>query len=144
MKKRLWRHNFCQWCHKQHFITCFILYCRCGHGNNYSILWENYHNLKFISISPEKLFFFVGLSWFKFNNLGLTLCINLKFYTSVAKELKLKFREFWGNSYVCRSYRGKTGKGGGVFLSLPPILNRVNRVAGLKNLGFLVYKCACS
>ena len=35
-------------------------------------------------------------SWFKFNNLRLTLGANLKFYTSVAKELKLKVRKFWG------------------------------------------------
>ena len=33
---------------------------------------------------------------FKFNNLGLVLGANLKFYTSVAKGLKLKVRTFWG------------------------------------------------
>ena len=31
-----------------------------------------------------------------FNNLELTLGTNLKFYTSVAKCLKLKVRMFWG------------------------------------------------
>ena len=31
-----------------------------------------------------------------FNNLGLTLATNLKFYTSVAKRLKLKVRESLG------------------------------------------------
>ena len=35
-----------------------------------------------------------GKSWFKFNNLGLALGTNLKFYTSVAKGLKLKVRKF--------------------------------------------------
>ena len=35
-------------------------------------------------------------SWFKFNNLGLALGTNLKFYTSVAKGLKLKVRKCWG------------------------------------------------
>ena len=35
-------------------------------------------------------------SWFKFNNLGLALGTNLKFYTTVAKRLKLKVREFLG------------------------------------------------
>ena len=30
----------------------------------------------------------------KFNNLGLTLDINLKFYTSDVKRLKMKFRKF--------------------------------------------------
>ena len=39
---------------------------------------------------------FEGWSWFKFNNLGLTLDTNLKCYTSVAKGLKLKVRRFWG------------------------------------------------
>ena len=39
---------------------------------------------------------FEGWSWFKFNDLGLALGTNLKFYTSVAKGLKLKVRKFWG------------------------------------------------
>ena len=38
---------------------------------------------------------FEGWSWFKFNNLGLTLGTNLRFYTSVAKGLKLQVRKFW-------------------------------------------------
>ena len=33
---------------------------------------------------------------FKFNNLGLALGINLKFYTSLPKGLKLKVRKFLG------------------------------------------------
>ena len=40
--------------------------------------------------------FFEGCSWFKFNNLGLALRANMKFYTDVAKALKLKARKFWG------------------------------------------------
>ena len=51
----------------------------------------------------------------------------LEFYTSMAKGLKI----FGANSYVFRSYKGKTGRGGG-FLSPShhpqPILNRVNSV----------------
>ena len=49
----------------------------------------------------RKTTFFEGWSWFKFNNLGLALGIALKFYTSMAKELKLKVRKFLG---------GKTGR----------------------------------
>ena len=49
--------------------------------------------------------------------------MNLKFCTSVGKGLKLKVRRFGANSYVCRSYRGKTGRRG---LFAPLILNRVN------------------
>ena len=39
---------------------------------------------------------FEGWSRVKFNNLGLALGTNLKCYTSVTKELKLKARKFWG------------------------------------------------
>ena len=38
----------------------------------------------------RKTAFFEGWSCFKFNNLGLALCIVLKFYISVTKELKVK------------------------------------------------------
>ena len=38
---------------------------------------------------------FEELSWLNFNNLGLELDINLKFYTSVANLLKLKVKKFW-------------------------------------------------
>ena len=31
-----------------------------------------------------------------FNNLGLALGTNFKFYTSVEKRIKLKVRKFWG------------------------------------------------
>ena len=40
--------------------------------------------------------FHKGWSWFKFNNLGLVLDKNLKFYTIVAKGLRLKIRKFSG------------------------------------------------
>ena len=43
----------------------------------------------------RKTAFFEGWSWFKFNNLGLALGANLKFYTSVPKGLKLNSRKFW-------------------------------------------------
>ena len=43
----------------------------------------------------RKTAFFEGWSWFKFNNLGLALGTNLKFYTSLSKGLKLKVRKFW-------------------------------------------------
>ena len=37
--------------------------------------------------------FFEKYSWFMFNNLGLGVGTNLKFYTSVTKGLKLKARK---------------------------------------------------
>ena len=44
----------------------------------------------------RKTAFFEEWSWFKFNNLGLELGANLKFYTSLSRGLKLKVRKFWG------------------------------------------------
>ena len=38
---------------------------------------------------------FEGWSWFKFNRLGLALGTALKFYSSVAKGLKLKVKRCW-------------------------------------------------
>ena len=74
----------------------------------------------------RKAAFFEGWSWFKFNNLGPTLGANLKFYSSVAKELKLKVRKFWG---LIPTFVEVTGEKlvGGRFL-LTPILNRVKHI----------------
>ena len=43
----------------------------------------------------RKTAFFKGWSWFEFNNLGLVLGTNFKFYTRLSKGLKLKVRKFW-------------------------------------------------
>ena len=63
-----------------------------------------------------------GWSWFKFNNLGLALGTNLKFYTSMSKELKLKVRKFWKIILTFVEVAGEKLVGG---LFGPPILNRV-------------------
>ena len=55
----------------------------------------------------RKTAFFEGWSWFKFNNLGLTLDTNLKFYNIVAKGFKLKVRKFWG---LIRTFVEVTGE----------------------------------
>ena len=54
-----------------------------------------------------------------FNNLGLTLGTNLKFYTSAAKELKLKVKRFW---WLIPTFVEVTGEKlvDGAFLALPP------------------------
>ena len=44
----------------------------------------------------RKTTFFEGLSWLKFNNHGLALDTNLKFYTSVRKKLILQLKKFGG------------------------------------------------
>ena len=68
----------------------------------------------------RKIAFFKGLSWFKFNNLGLALGANLKFYTSVAKELKLKVRKFWGLILMFVEATGEKLVGGAFLSLLPP------------------------
>ena len=40
--------------------------------------------------------FFEGCPWFELNNLGLAPGMSLKFFTAVAKSLKLKVRKFLG------------------------------------------------
>ena len=71
----------------------------------------------------RKTAFFEELSWFKFNNLRLTLGKKLKFYTSLSKGLKLKVRKFW---VLILTFLKVTGEKlvGGPFCP-PPILNRV-------------------
>ena len=68
----------------------------------------------------RKTAFFEGWSWFKFNDLGLALGTNLKFYTSVAKGLKQKVRKFLGLILTIVEVTGKKLAG------YPPIQNRVN------------------
>ena len=66
----------------------------------------------------------------KFNNLGLALEVALKFYTSVAKEFRLKVREFCGKIPTFVEVTGEKLVGEAF---LPPprsplILNRVSRI----------------
>ena len=71
----------------------------------------------------QKNRFFEGWSWLKFNNFGLALGTNLKFYTSVEKGLKVKVRMFLG---LVKTFVEVTREKlvGGPFCP-PPILNRV-------------------
>ena len=71
----------------------------------------------------RKAGFFEGWSWFKFNNLGLGLGTNLKFYTSVEKELQLKTRKFLGLILMFVEVTGEKLVDGVPFW--PPILNVV-------------------
>ena len=59
--------------------------------------------------------FFEGWSCFKFNNLGLVRGMALKFYTSVAKGLKLKVTRFWGLITTFVEVTGEKLVGGGLF-----------------------------
>ena len=60
-----------------------------------------------------------GGSSLKFNNLGLALGTNLKFYTSLWKGLKLKVIKFWGPIFMFAKVTGKQLVGG-PFLPHPP------------------------
>ena len=71
-----------------------------------------------------KTAFLEGWSWFKFNDLGLALSTNLKFYASVAKRLKLKVRKFWELILTFAEVTEEKLVGGGF---LPPSLNRVKK-----------------
>ena len=77
----------------------------------------------------QKNCFFEEWSCFKINNLGLALGATLKFYTRVAKVLKvlkLKVRKFWGLiPTFAEVTEAKLVEGGGDFL---PILNKINRI----------------
>ena len=64
--------------------------------------------------------------WFKFNKLGLTLDTNLKFDTSFAKDLKLKFRNSWGLiSTFVEVTEEKLIKGAWCFFASSPVLNGI-------------------
>ena len=74
-----------------------------SHDSHYIVdvlMWPKFGNS---SISMREVIttsilqgFFEGWSWFKFNNLGVALGTNFKFYTSVTKGLKLKVTKFGG------------------------------------------------
>ena len=61
-----------------------------------AFLWEKLSQPQFYKDLTRKTKFFEGWSWFKFNDLGLALGTNLKFYTSAVKGLKVKVRKVLG------------------------------------------------
>ena len=61
-----------------------------------AFLWEKLSWPQFYKDLTRKITFFEGWPLFKFNNLELALGMNLKFYTSVGKGLKVKIRQFYG------------------------------------------------
>ena len=60
--------------------------------------------------------------------MGLAQGGSLKFYTSMAKKLKLKVRKFWGliPTFVEVTGEKMVGGGGAFYPHSLPILNRVN------------------
>ena len=99
------------------------------------VMWPKFGNSGF-SMREVNDLNFEGWSWFKFNNLGLAQGMASKFYTSVAKGLKLKDKVLGANASVCRSYREKKLLGGlfATTAHLLFILNWVKREICLTNL----------
>ena len=90
----------------------------------------------------RKVAFFEGWPWFKFNNLGLPLGTNLKFYTSLSKGLKLKVRKFWRLIPTVVEVTGEKLVQG-PFCAPMPILNRVKACVRYFSL-FLKDECISS
>ena len=80
-----------------------------------ALLWKKLSQPQFYKDLTRKTAFFEGWSWFKFNNLGLTLGTDLKFYTSVVKGLKLKVRKFLGLFPTFAEVTEEKLVGGGAF-----------------------------
>ena len=71
-----------------------------------SISMREVNITKILKELNQKKPFFEGCSWFKFNNLGLVLGM-----TKCGKRGKTKRQKMLGaNFYVCRNFRGKTGR----------------------------------
>ena len=92
-----------------------------------ALLWQKLSQPKCYKDLTRKTAFFEDWSWFNFNNLALVLGTSLKFYTSMAKGLKLKVRKFLGliPTFVEVTW-GKLVKG--ALLPPPPSLPILNRV----------------
>ena len=86
-------------------------------------LWEKLSWPQLYKDFTRKTAFFDGWSWFKFNNSGLALGTNLKFFTSVATGLKLKVTKFWRLNPTFVEVTGEKLVGGTLFI--PPILSTV-------------------
>ena len=100
-------------------MTWFKLYCRCVHVTkswhcpcNSSISMRSYHNLNFIKDLTRKYAFFWKVALVQVQQLGTDTRYKLEILHQCGKRVKTKSQKVLGaNSYICRSYRGKTGRG---------------------------------
>ena len=86
----------------------------------------------------RKVAFFEEWSWFKLNNLGLALGTNLKFCNSVAKELKLKVRKFWGPTPTFVEVTGEKLVGGSF---CPPPISWIELSFLINNKVYFICSC---
>ena len=85
-----------------------------------AFVYEKLSQPQFYKDLTRKTDLFDGWSWFKFNNLGLVLGTNLKFYTSLSKGLKLKGKKVWGLFLTFVEVTGDKLVGRGLFGSPHP------------------------
>ena len=106
-----------------HDVTNKIL-SRDSNYNVNAVMWAKFGNSS-TSVREVIIFDQKGWFWFMFNNLGLALGTNLKFYTSVSEGLRVKVRMFWG---LIPTFAEVTEKKLVWVLFAPPplILNTVN------------------
>ena len=77
-----------------------------------AFLGEKLLSPEFYKDLTRKTAFFERWSWFKFINLGVTQGRKVEILHQCGKRVKTKSQNvLGGNSYICRSYRGKTGRG---------------------------------
>ena len=100
--------------------------CSCDQGLvTVAFLWEKLSQLQFYKDLTWKTAF-LGVVLVQIQYMGLTLVTNLKFYTSVAKGLKLRVRKFWGLIHNFVEVTQEKLVGGEAFCSTcPPMLSRV-------------------
>ena len=116
-----------------------------------TFLWISYHNLNFIRIWLENQFFLrstfgsssIIWDWHWLWSWNLHQC---------GKSIKIKAEKFLGNnSYICRSYEGKAGRGVGVgkglgeaFCLLSWIDSRLSTSVLFFSRWFIFFKLNCS
>ena len=129
-----------------HLIQIILQMCPCDQRLvTLVFLWQKLSQPQFCKDLTRKNTFFLGWSWLKFNDLGLALGTNLKFYTTVAKRLKLKVRMFWGLSPRFVEVTGEKLVGESFCHLLPPSwigLIRINIIIP-KHFLYLVYVRPC-
>ena len=91
-----------------------------------------------LKVFNQKNCFFEGWSWFKLNTWGLVLGMDLKFYTSVEKGLKLKVRKVWRLILTFAEVLEEKLVGGPL---CPPLFLILDRVKDLRRHKILMGMC---
>ena len=129
----LWGHNFYSWRHQKNlpndsnYIVNVVIWTKFGFSRTSAI-----EVIKYLSI--KKLFW--GLCLVQARLFGTGTWYGFESLHQCGKWVKNKSMKFLANSYVCRSYMKKTGRGSVLDL---PILNRVY-IARMLNILHINFK----